>query len=78
MAATILVTQQKPLRTHGGCPPKYRQLQTSTHLGDVTGVSGAAKHLVHLRQLDALVVLQNEKMRKRSRIKTQAVHTVVL
>lgn len=28
-----------------------------THLGHVTRVTGAAEHLVHLRQLDALVVL---------------------
>lgn len=35
-----------------------------THLGHVTGVTGAAEHLVHLRQLDALVVLRKENMAK--------------
>lgn len=35
-------------------------LDGRTNLGDVTGVTGAAEDLVHLRKLDALVVLQNK------------------
>lgn len=43
---------------------------TCTHLGHVTGVAGAAEHLVHLRQLDALVVLWNGKKKKKNQEQT--------
>lgn len=34
------------------------QRNQGAHLGDVTGVTGAAKHLVYLHQFNALVVLR--------------------
>lgn len=43
------------------CPLQAsRHIHCPAHLGDVTGVAGAAKHFVHLRQLHALVVLRME------------------
>lgn len=36
------------------------QYAVKSYLGHVTRVAGAAEHLVHLRQLNALVVLKTE------------------